>query len=191
MSTATLSGTELPTGTWTVDPVHSRVGFAVKHLGIATVHGEFREFEGTVEIGEELESSCAYGAVKAASVNTGNEQRDEHLRSADFFDAANHPELHFESKRIEAIDDETFRIVGELVMIGVTREVELEAEVVGTGEGLSGEERLGLKVRGMLSRRDYGMTFDAALGSGNAVVADKVKVQVDIAAVKQEVSEGA
>ena len=185
MTTATLPRTTIPTGTWQVDPVHSKVGFAVKHMGVATVRGEFRKFEGTIEIGEDLESTRAYGTVEAASVSTNEAQRDEHLRSADFFDAEQHGELRFESKRIEQVDDETLRIVGDLSLNGVTRELELEAEVVGTGLGASDEQRLGLEVTGRLSRRDYGMRFDAALGTGNAVVGDKVKLELDIAAVKQ------
>ena len=182
----TITGTGIPTGTWTIDPVHSKVGFAVKHMGVATVRGEFREFEGTIEIGEDLRSSRAYGTVRAASVDTNQEQRDEHLRSPDFFDAENHPELRFESRRIEALDDETLRIVGQLTMNGVTRELELRAEVVGVGLGASDEERIGLELTGRLSRRDYGMKFNAALGSGNAVVADKVRLELDVAAVKQD-----
>ena len=187
MATApTITRTGIPTGTWTVDPVHSKVGFAVKHMGVATVRGEFRAFEGTIEIGEDLESSRAYGTVRAASIDTGQEQRDEHLRSPDFFDAGNHPELRFESQRIEALDDDTLRIVGELTMNGVTRELELQAELIGAGLGASDEERIGLEVTGRLSRRDYGMKFNAALGSGNAVVADKVRLELDLAAVKQD-----
>ena len=186
MATATSTRTQVPAGTWTIDPVHSKVGFAVKHMGVATVRGEFREFGGTIEIGEDPESSRAHGTVKAASVNTNQEQRDEHLRSADFFDAEAHPELRFESTRIEAIDEETLHIVGELTLNGVTRELELKGEVLGTGLGASDEERIGLEVTGQLSRRDYGMRFNAALGSGNAVVADKVKLELDIAAVKQD-----
>ena len=182
----TITRTGIPTGTWSVDPVHSKVGFAVKHMGVATVRGEFREFEGTLEIGDDLESARAHGTVKAASVDTNQEQRDEHLRSADFFDAKNHPELRFESKRIEALDDETLRIVGELTMNGVTRELELHAEIIGAGRGAADEERVGLEVTGQLSRRDYGIRFNAALGSGNAVVADKVRLELDIAAVKQD-----
>jgi polyisoprenoid-binding protein YceI len=103
MSTATIA----PTGTWTVDPVHSRVGFAVKHLGIATVRGEFKEFEGTFEIAEDLSTSRAYGLVKTASISTNEDARDEHLRSADFFDAETNGEITFQSTAIEQVDDET------------------------------------------------------------------------------------
>src|SRR4051812_6038768 len=111
---ATATRTIVPTGTWTVDPAHSKVGFAVKHMGIATVRGEFTEFDGTLEIGEDLSSARAYGTVKAASVDTSEPQRDDHLRSVDFFDAETYPELTFESTRIEALDDETYRITGDL-----------------------------------------------------------------------------
>ncbi len=105
-STATIA----PTGTWTVDPAHSRVGFAVKHLGIATVRGVFRDFEGTLEIGEDLASAKAYGTVKTASVDTSESDRDKHLLSADFFDVEQYPEIRFESTKIEAIDDNEVKI---------------------------------------------------------------------------------
>lgn len=185
MATITPVRTGVPTGTWTIDTAHSKVGFAVKHMGVATVRGEFREFEGTLEIDEDLSSARAYGTVKAASVDTNQAQRDEHLRSSDFFDAGLHPELSFESTRIEAIDEDTYRIVGQLTLHGVTRELELEAEVGGTEVGPQGEQRIGLEVTGQLSRREYEIKFNAALGSGNAVVADKVKLALDIAAVRQ------
>ena len=120
---ATTSSTIVPTGTWSVDPAHSKVGFAVKHMGIATVRGEFTEFEGTLEIGEDLSSAKVYGTVKAESVDTNEPQRDGHLRSPDFFDAAQYPELRFESTAIEALDDEEFRITGQLTIHGVTNEI--------------------------------------------------------------------
>lgn len=185
MSTATAERTLIPAGTWDVDTAHSRVGFAVKHMGVATVRGEFREFEGALEIGDDLERAKAYGVVKAASVDTNQEQRDEHLRSEDFFGAEANPELRFESKRIEQVDEDTYRIVGDLTMNGATNELELTAEVGGTETGPEGEERIGLEVTGELSRKDYEMKFNAALGSGNAVVADKVKLALDIAAVRR------
>lgn len=188
MSTVTEStlSTIVPTGTWTVDPAHTKIGFAVKHMGVTTVRGEFREFDGTLEVGENLESTRAYGVVKAGSVDTNQPQRDEHLRSEDFFGAEANPELRFESKRIEPIDDDTFRIVGDLAMNGVSNEIELTAELGGVETGSQGEERIGLEVTGQLSRRDYRMKFNAALGSGNAVVADKVKLALDVAAIKQD-----
>ncbi len=181
MASATLA----PTGTWTVDGAHSKVGFAVKHMGISTVRGEFEEFEGTLELGSDLSSARAYGTVKTASVDTNQPQRDEHLRSADFFDAANYPEITFESTSIEQAGEDTYRITGQLTLHGVSRELVLEAELQGTEtDPQSGSEKIGLEVTGQLSRGDYGMQFNMALGSGNMMVSDKVKLALDIEAVK-------
>ena len=184
MSTAS-TPTVIPVGTWSVDPAHSKVGFAVKHMGIATVRGEFTEFEGTLEIAEDLSSAKAYGTVKATSVDTNEPQRDDHLRSPDFFDVAQYPELRFESTSVEALDDEEFRITGKLTIHGVTNDVVLHADLQGTDIDPWGNERVGLEVTGQLSRGDYGMKFNQALGSGNMLVADKIKLALDISAVKQ------
>jgi polyisoprenoid-binding protein YceI len=178
--------TVIQEGTWRVDPVHSKVGFAVKHMGVATVRGEFGEFEGALEIGNDLASSKATGSVKTASVDTNQEPRDEHLRSADFFEAETYPEVSFSSTSIEKVDDETVKITGDLTMHGETHPVELEAELGGVEVGPEGEKRTGLEVTGTLSRKEWGMKFSAALGSGNAVVSDKVKLTLDIAAVLDE-----
>jgi len=177
--------TLVPTGTWNVDPAHSTVAFAVKHMGIATVRGEFKEFEGTLEVGADLASARAHGSVKVASLDTNEAQRDDHLRSADFFDVEQHETLAFESTRIEPVDEETFRITGSLTLHGVSKEITLEAVVQGTDTDPWGNERVGLEVVGQLSRGDYDMTFNQALGSGNMLVADKVKLSLDISAVKQ------
>ncbi len=185
MSTTTSISTGIPTGTWTVDPSHSKVGFAVKHMGIATVRGEFTEFEGSLQIGEDLSTARAYGTVRVQSVDTNEPQRDEHLRSPDFFDAAQYPELRFESTSIEALDDEEFRITGKLTIHGVTNDIVLHAEVQGTDIDPWGNERVGLEVTGQLSRGDYDMKFNQALGSGNVLVADKVKLALDISAVRR------
>jgi polyisoprenoid-binding protein YceI len=183
MSTTTPAA--IAAGTWTVDPAHSKVGFAVKHMGIATVRGEFTEFEGTLEIGDDLSSAKVYGTVKTESVDTNEPQRDDHLRSPDFFDAAQFPELRFESISIEALDDEEFRIAGKLTIHGVTNDIVLHADVQGTDIDPWGNERVGLEVTGKLSRGDYGMKFNRALGSGNMLVSDKVNLTLDISAVKQ------
>jgi polyisoprenoid-binding protein YceI len=183
MSTSTI--TLIPTGTWSVDPAHSKVGFAVKHMGIATVRGEFTEFQGTLEVGDDLSSAHASGTVKVQSVDTNEPQRDYHLRSPDFFDAAQYPEIRFESTEIEALDDEEFRITGQLTIHGITNEIVLHAEVQGTDIDPWGNERVGLEVTGQLARGDYGMKFNQALGSGNMLVGDKVKLALDISAVKQ------
>jgi len=180
MSNATIS----PTVTWTVDAAHSKVGFAVKHLGIATVRGEFKEFEGTFEIGDDLASSRAYGTVKTASIDTNEQARDEHLRSADFFDAATNGDITFASTAIEQVDDETLRITGDLTINAITKSEVFHAEIQGTETDPWGNERVGFEVTGQISRGDYGMTFNQILGSGNSLVGDKVKIALDISAVK-------
>lgn len=173
------------TGTWAVDPTHSSVEFSVKHLGIATVKGVFREFAGTLEIGEDVAASRASGTVQVASVDTNEAQRDEHLRSPDFFDVATYPELTFASTAIRPVDEDVFEIDGELTLHGVTKPMTLTAEVQGFEQDPWGNQRVGLEVTGQLKRSDYGMTFNQALGSGNVLVSDKVKLSLDISAVKQ------
>jgi len=185
MSTSTTDRVAVPAGTWVVDEVHTKVGFAVKHMGVSTVRGEFRDFDGGLESAEDG-GLRAYGSVRAASVSTNQEQRDEHLRSADFFDAEEYPEIRFDSTAIEQIDDESYRIAGELTIHGVTRPIELHAEIGGVDRGPEGELRTGFEVTGQLSRKDYGMRFNAALGSGNAVVADKVKLTLDVELIRRE-----
>jgi polyisoprenoid-binding protein YceI len=180
MSTATIA----PTGTWKVDPAHSSVGFAVKHLGIATVRGVFTDFDGTLEIGEDLSNAKAYGTVRTTSVNTSESDRDTHLRGADFFDVETYPEITFESTKIEAIDDNELKITGNLTINGVTNEIVLHAEIGGTEVDPWGNDRVGLEATGQLSRSDFGIKFNMALGSGNVVVGDKVKLSLDISAVK-------
>jgi polyisoprenoid-binding protein YceI len=180
-----ITETTLPTGTWTVDPAHSTVGFSVKHLGIATVRGKFSEFGGTLEIGPDPESARAYGSVVAGSVDTGVEDRDAHLRSPDFFDVDTHPVLSFESTAIRAGGEDTFEIEGQLSIHGVTNTVVLTAELQGTETDPWDNERVALDVSGTLNRSDYGMTFNQALGSGNVLVSDKVKLNLELSAVKQ------
>ena len=182
---STSSATIVPTGTWTVDSAHSTVGFSVKHLGIATVRGNFEAFEGTLEVGEDLSSARAFGTVQGASINTNDSGRDEHLRSADFFGVEANPELRFESTAIRPLDEDTFEVEGDLSMNGVTKPVTLTAVVQGTETDPWGNERVGLEVIGQLNRRDWNMTFNQALGSGNLLVGEKVKLELDVSAVKQ------
>lgn len=181
----TQSTTLVPAGTWTVDTAHSKIGFSVKHMGISTVRGEFTEFEGSLEIGENPGDMKVRGTVKTASVDTNEDGRDEHLRSPDFFEAETHPELTFESTRIEAIDEDTFKVTGNMTIRGITNELVLTAEVNGIEAGMDGGERVGLEVTGQLSRGDYDMKFNQALGSGNMLVSDRVKLTLDIAATRE------
>ena len=183
MTTSTLSRIGIPTGTWNVDKAHTRVGFAVKSLGMSTVRGEFREFDGALEIGEDLADTRAYGRVDATSIDTNLARRDAHLRSTDFLSAELHPELTFRSTAFEPVDHDTLRVIGDLSINGVTNEVELTAELRSIETGPEGEERIDLEVTGQVSRKAFAMTFLGALGS--AVVADKVKIVIDVAGVKE------
>lgn len=178
----TSTQTPLPTGTWNVDPIHSSVEFQVKHLGIATVKGQFKEFEGTLEVTPE--GVNAHGSAKVASVDTREEQRDGHLRSPDFFDAENHPEITFKSTAIKPIDEDTFEIEGDFTIRGITRTLELSATLEGTETDHEGNPRVGLSATAQINRSDYEMKFNMALGSGNVVVGEKVKILLDISAVK-------
>ena len=184
-STASAAATLIPAGTWNVDPAHSAAGFSVKHLGIATVRGRFEEFEGTLEIGDDLSKARAYGTAQVSSISTDEPDRDAHLRSADFFGAESNPELRFESTAIRPLDEDTFEIEGQLTMNGVTNPVTLTAVVLGTETDPWGNERVGIEVAGQVKRGDWNMTFNQALGSGNLLVGEKVTLGLDISAVKQ------
>ncbi len=177
------AGLSVPTGTWNVDPVHSSVEFQVKHLGIATVKGQFNEFEGALEVGPE--GAVAYGTVQTASVDTREPQRDNHLRSADFFEADTYPEITFRSTAINPTGEDEFEIVADLSIHGVTRPVTLRATLEGyEPEDHQGQTRVGISASTQINRSDFEMRFNAALGSGNMVVSDKVKILVEVSAVK-------
>lgn len=183
MSAATT--VSVPTGTWAVDPAHSSVEFRVKHLGISTVRGTFDEFEGTLEIGDDVASTKAYGKISATSINTNEAKRDDHLRSADFFDIDNNPDITFESTQITPVDEDTFEVTGDLTMHGITKPITLTVETNGTEQDPWGNERVGLEAVGHINRSDWEMKFNQALGSGNMMVSDKVTIALDVSAVKQ------
>jgi polyisoprenoid-binding protein YceI len=182
-TTSAPATTPLPTGTWTVDPIHSSVEFQVKHLGIATVKGQFNKFEGVLEVDGGAVS--ARGTVDVASVDTREPQRDEHLRSPDFFEVESFPQISFQSTAIRALDDEDFEIDADLTIHGVTRNVTLKATLEGAETDPQGNERIGVSASTQINRNDYDIKFNAALGSGNLLVSDKVKILVDVSAVKQ------
>ena len=182
MSTTTTTPA-LTQGTWALDPSHSSVEFQVKHMGIATVKGFFSDFEGLLEVAQDGTVSAG-GSVKAASINTRAAQRDEHLRSPDFLDAENHPELHFQSKSVQQLDEDSYRIVGDLTIRGVTREVEFHAVTQGVDQDPWGNTRAGLEVTGELNREEFGLTWNQALESGGVLVGKKVKILLDLSAVK-------
>jgi polyisoprenoid-binding protein YceI len=178
----TETATLIPTGTWTVDPAHSRVEFAVKHMGIATVRGNFATFEGKLAIGPD--GAHASGTAETASINTDEPQRDAHLRSPDFFDAERFPEITFASTRIRHVKGPTFAVTGNLTIRDVTREVELEATVEGADTDPWGNERVGIRVRGSINRTDYGLKWQERLAGGGLLVGEEVGLRVDVSAVR-------
>ena len=180
---ATRTTTLVPAGTWEVDPAHSSVEFSVKHMGIANVRGRFSDFQGTVEVGQDAWSAKARGSIKVASIDTGEQQRDTHLRSADFLDADAFPEITYESTKVEPLDENSSRVWGNLTMHGVTREVKLDVVLQGTDTDPWGNDRAGAEVQGCLSRKDFDMKFNQALGSGNELVGDKVRISLDVSAI--------
>jgi len=171
---STISATLVPTGTWTVDPSHSSINFSVRHLGIAKVRGSFAEFSGSLT--SDGSTFSGTGAIAAASVDTGDAQRDEHLRSADFFNAETHPTIVF---AVAGAGAATGSVRGELTINGVTRTVELEAEAGGSAEDPYGNQRIGLELHGEIRRADFDIRFD----HGNAVVGDKVKLELDLSLI--------
>jgi polyisoprenoid-binding protein YceI len=175
----------VPAGTWRVDPAHSSAAFEVKHMMIATVRGQFREFDGTLEAAEDDPSnSRAWGSAKTASIDTGNEERDAHLRSPDFFDAARYPEITFASTQIEHVEGGIYRVTGDLTIKDVKREVEMTATVEGAGEDPWGNDRVGIAVRGTINRTEFGLSFQQKLPSGGILIGEEVKVLVDVSAVR-------
>jgi polyisoprenoid-binding protein YceI len=183
MSTDTAVSSVLTTGTWNVDPSHSSVEFQVKHMGLATVKGFFDEFEGTIEVAEDGTVN-AHGTVEAASLNTRSNQRDEHLRSPDFFDVENNKQLTFQSTGVEQVDEETYRITGDLTIRGTTREVVFEGVTQGVDQDPWGNTRVGLEVVGQIERSDFGLNWNQALESGGVLVGKKVKLLLDLSLVK-------
>lgn len=172
--------------TWTIDNGHSHVGFSVKHMMIATVRGEFRAYETELALDlDDLTRSRVAATIDVASIDTREPKRDEHLRSADFFDAANFPTMRFESRRIER-NGEDYKVVGDLTIRGETREVVLDAEFAGVHKDPWGGTRTGFTLSGAVNRKDFGLSWNAALETGGVLVGEKVKLDLTLEAVLQQ-----
>ncbi len=164
----------LTQGTWNLDPAHSEVGFMVRHAGISKVRGSFGEVTATLEVGESLEDLRFTATVAIASVDTGNADRDNHLRSGDFFEAETYPEMTFTTT---SVDKKT--ITGDLSLHGVTRQVELDYDFEGTATDPFGVYRAGFTGTTSISRKDFGLTWNAALAAGGVLVSDEVKISIE------------
>ncbi len=172
--------------TWQVDPTHSEVGFSVRHLMVANVRGRFSEVTADLQLGEsDLTLSKVAVDVDVSSINTGTEPRDQHLRSADFFDVENHPKVSFKSSRIERVSDDRYRVIGDLEIRGATREVELDAEVRGPEKDPWGGERLGVTATTKIDRRDFGLTWNQALEAGGLAVGHDVKINIELELIRK------
>jgi polyisoprenoid-binding protein YceI len=170
---------------WDIDVSHSAVHFHVRHMVISKVHGRFAKWAGTVQLDEQdLTRSSVEVRIDAASIDTQVADRDAHLRSPDFLDVQKYPELTFRSRRIEKAGD-GYRVVGDLTLHGVTREVALEAEFSGTGKDPWGNVRAGFSARAALDRREFGLTWNKAIEAGGVLVGEKVEIAIELEAVKK------
>ena len=175
----------MATNRWDIDVGHSAIHFWVRHLVISKVHGRFAKWAGTIELDpQDLSRSSVDVKIDASSIDTQVADRDTHLRSPDFLDVAKYPELAFRSKRIEKAGA-GYRVIGDLTLRGVTREVALEAEFGGTAKDPWGNERAAFAAKTSLDRREYGLTWNAALEAGGVLVGEKVEVSIELEAVKK------
>lgn len=188
-ATTTTATTALPAGvrpgTWTIETSHSRAGFAVRHAGISKTHGTVAITGGEIVIGDTLEASSVRATLDPATVDTKDERRDGHLRSADFFETETYPTWEFRSTAVRA-DGEDFVVEGDLTIHGVTRPVTLRTEFEGAATDPFGVARLGATASTVISRKDFGLTWNAALETGGVLVADKVTITLDIEAVAKD-----
>ena len=171
---------------WAIDPAHSEVQFKVKHLMISTVTGNFTQFEGGIEQeGADFSNAKINFSANVASINTGNEQRDGHLKAADFFDAENHPSLKFTSTDVKKVSDDALEIAGNLEIKGQVKPVVLTAEFAGIAVDPYGQTKAGMTIHGSIKRSEFGLTWSAVTEAGNIVVGDEIKLNAELQFIKQ------
>lgn len=175
----------LTPGTYVIDPSHSEVGFTARHAMVTKVRGTFRTVAGTITVADDFTASSATATLAVASVDTGNADRDAHLTSPDFFDAATHPDITFTSTGISDVDGDDFVLEGELTIKGVTKPVRLAAEYEGAATDPFGNQRVGFSASTEVEREDWGLTWNAALETGGVLISKKVKLTLDLSAIKQ------
>jgi polyisoprenoid-binding protein YceI len=173
------------TGDYTLDLAHTRIGFVARHAMVTSVRGSFADYEATVHIdADEPAKSTARIVLKTASLTTSNEQRDAHLRSPDFFDVETYPEIVFVSADVRQVDDETYRVTGDLTIKDTTKPVTVELTYNGSAKDPFGNLRAGFEGKATVNRKDWGLTWNAALETGGFLVSDKVKLEFDLSAIK-------
>ncbi|MEU6368111.1 YceI family protein [Streptomyces sp. NPDC046931] len=173
-------------GTYTVDPSHTTIGFVARHAMVTNVKGAFQDFEGTLNLdGSDPSKSEASIDVKMDSIDTGSADRDNHLKSADFFTIDEHPTMTFRSTGVQALGGEEFRITGDLTILGTTKPITIDLEFNGAAKDPFGNERVGFEGKAELLRSEWGLTWNAALETGGVLISDKIKLVFDISAIKQ------
>ena len=169
---------------WNLDPTHSEITFKVKHLMISNVKGEFKNFSATIE-GEDFEKAKIKASIDTSSVDTNNNDRDTHLKSADFFDVENHKEMTFEGTSFKKVDDDEYKLTGILTIKGVSNKVTLNVEFGGMNKDPWGNEKAGFSLEGKINRKEWDLNWNAALESGGVLVSEDVKIQAELQFVKQ------
>ncbi len=174
------------TGNYAIDPAHSRIGFVARHAMVTKVRGSFNEFDGSGYFdAENPANSHLELTIQAASIDTRNADRDGHLRSNDFFDIENHPQITYVSTAVEQVDAESYRVTGDLTIKGVTKPVAVEFEYTGTAVDPFGNTRIGFEGKTTVNRKDWGVNWNAVLEAGGLLVSEKVTLEFDISAVRR------
>jgi polyisoprenoid-binding protein YceI len=178
------AGNPVPAGTYEIDPVHSKVGFEISHLVISTVEGKFDQYGGQIVAGDKPELISTNVEIQTASINTSNEKRDGHLKSADFFEVEKFPKMTFKSDKA-IFSGSNVKVPGQLTIKGVTKPVTLEGKYMGTVKGMMGEERMAAQLSTKISRKEFGLTWNKAIEAG-PVVGDEATISLKIEAVKKK-----
>ena len=171
-------------GTYTIDPSHTRVGFSTRHAMVTKVRGAFNDVSGTATTGENLEDAKIELTINAASVDTRSADRDAHLKSADFFDVETFPNLTFVSTEVKAVDADTLRVTGDLTIKDVTKPVTIDFEYAGAAQDPFGNTRVGFEGSTVVNRKDFGLTWNAALETGGVLVSEKATLEFEVSAIK-------
>jgi polyisoprenoid-binding protein YceI len=184
MTIATLNNLSQLAGDYTLDHTHSRIGFVARHAMVTKVRGSFNEFEGTAHVDEDLSKSSAKVTINVDSIDTRNADRDGHLRTNDFLDIENHPQIVFESTGVRQVDDVTVEVTGDLTIKGVTKQVTIPFEFQGTATDPFGNQRAGFEGSVVINRKDWGISWNAALETGGVLVSDKITLEFEVSAIK-------
>lgn len=180
----------MATTKWALDPTHSEIGFKIKHLMISNVSGNFKKFDVQAETeGDDFLTGKVTASIDVSSINTNNEQRDEHLKNADFFEVESHPNITFQSTRVEKADEDTFHLYGDLTIKNTTKPVKLLIENSGIAKDPWGNVKAGFSISGKINRKDWGINYNAALETGGVMLGEELKINGEIQLVMQTETE--